>query len=328
MSTRVAAIDIGTNSVLLLVADARDGALVPVLERAEITRLGRGVDATRALGPDAVERTLACLASYAGEIERVGAARVGAVGTSAMRDARGGEGFRARAAALLGVEPQVISGDEEAALTFAGALSGLDLAGLDGGSAPKPPSPVLVFDLGGGSTELIRGAAGVIGTVERAVSLDVGSVRLTERHIRSDPPTADEIEAVRRDIRAALASLGTGWVSGAGPAPLSSPAPLVGVAGTVTTLAAYMLGVAPYDGARVHGARLSAASLTDAVGRLARKPLAERRGVPAIDPRRADVIVAGGILVEEILAWAGADELWVSDRGVRWGLAKRLAAAG
>ncbi len=206
---------------------------------------------------------------------------------------------------LLGVEPRVISGDEEAALTFEGAIVGL---GLDG--------PVTVFDLGGGSTELIRGAAGASDEVEQAVSLDVGSVRLTERHLRSDPPAAHELEAVRRDARAALASLGTGWAS----------APLVGVAGTVTTLVAYALGVAPYDGARVHGARLPAAAVTDAVARLTQMSLAERRLVPAIDPRRADVVVAGGVLVEEVLAWSRASDLWASDRGVRWGLAKRLAA--
>ena len=176
---RVAAIDIGTNSVLLLIAELRDGTLVPILERAEITRLGRGVDATRTLDPDAVERTLACLASFAEDIARADVIHVAAVGTSAMRDARGGEGFRARAAEILGVEPQVISGEEEAELTFAGALSGLALRG-----------PVTLFDLGGGSTEIIRGAAGATDTVERAASLDIGSVRLTERHITADPPPA------------------------------------------------------------------------------------------------------------------------------------------
>jgi exopolyphosphatase / guanosine-5'-triphosphate,3'-diphosphate pyrophosphatase len=319
---RVAAIDIGTNTALLLIAELRGGALVPLLERAEITRLGRGVDATRALDGEAVEQTLACLADYAAEIARAGVERTGAVGTSAMRDARGGEGFRARAAALLGVEPRVISGEEEAELTFAGALAGIGLAG-----------PVIAFDLGGGSTEIIRGTAGASDAVERAVSLDVGSVRLTERHIHADPPGADEIEAVRRDARAALGSLGTsawGFAMGAPPpnprAEGSGETPLVGVAGTVTTLAAYALGVAPYDAARVHGARLPAAAMINAVARLAQMPLAARRAVPAIDPRRADVIIAGGILVEEILAWAGASELLVSDRGVRWGLAKRLAA--
>lgn len=311
---RVATIDIGTNSTLLLVAERPDegsGALVPVLEQATITRLGRGVDRTRALDPAAVEATLACLAGYAAEIRRAGATRVDAVGTSAMRDAQGGEAFRLRAAEILGSEPRVISGDEEAELTFAGALAGLALAG-----------PVVVFDLGGGSTEIIRGRTDAAGDArERAVSLDVGSVRLTERHLRADPPRADELAAVRADARAALDGLGAGWLGEA-----ASVATVVGVAGTVTTLAAYALGVALYDAMCVHGARLDAAMVTRTAAELSRMTLAERRAVPAIDPRRADVIVAGALIVEELLAWAGADGLVVSDRGVRWGLAKRLAA--
>lgn len=310
---RVATIDIGTNSVLLLIAERRGEELVPVLERATITRLGRGVDATRELDAAAIEATLACLAGYAAEIARAGVDRVGAVGTSAMRDARGGEDFRARAGALLGETPRVICGREEAELTFAGALAGLAALPLGG--------PVVVFDLGGGSTEIIRGHAGDGEIVERAVSLDVGAVRLTERHLRSDPSPAEELEAVRRDARAALAEAGEGWRSAAGAAPI-----VVGVAGTVTTLAAYTLGVVPYDAGRVHGAKLDAAVIAAARAELARLPLKERRAIPAIDPKRADVIVAGALIVEEVLAWAGAGELVVSDRGVRWGLAKRLAA--
>jgi exopolyphosphatase/guanosine-5'-triphosphate,3'-diphosphate pyrophosphatase len=302
---RVAAIDIGTNSTLLLVAERRGTALVPVLERATITRLGRGVDRTRTLDAAAVEDTLACLGGYAEEIRRAGATRVDAVGTSAMRDAAGGEAFRRRAGELLGREPRVISGDEEAELTFAGALAGL---GLDG--------PVIVFDLGGGSTEIIRGRAGAVDVRERAVSLDIGSVRLTERHLHGDPPSAAEIAAVRADARAGLAGLGAGWTG----------APVVGVAGTVTTLAAYALAVAPYDAARVHGARLGAATVHRVAAALARLSLAERRVLPAIEPKRADVIVAGATIVEEVLAWAGVPELVVSDRGVRWGLAQRLAS--
>ncbi|MFT3770094.1 MAG: Ppx/GppA phosphatase family protein [Minicystis sp.] len=309
---RVATIDIGTNSVLLLVAERRGDALVPVVERATITRLGRGVDRTRALDAEAVETTLACLAEYAAEIRRAGATRVDAVGTSAMRDAQGGERFRARAAEILGREPRVISGDEEAELTFAGALAGIAIDG-----------PVIVFDLGGGSTEIIRGRAGDHGdTMERAVSLDIGSVRLTERHIHSDPPHADELAAVRRDARGALGGLGASWLGDA----IGGAARVVGVAGTVTTLAAHALGVAPYDAARVHGARLDAATVAQVTADLARLTLAQRRGLPAIDPKRADVIVAGAAIVAELLAWAGASELCVSDRGVRWGLAKRLAA--
>jgi exopolyphosphatase/guanosine-5'-triphosphate,3'-diphosphate pyrophosphatase len=308
---RVATIDIGTNSVLLLVAERRDGVTAAVLERATITRLGRGVDRTRAFDPAAVEATLACLGDYAGEIRRAGAARVDVVGTSAMRDAHGGEDFRDRAAALLGVAPRVISGHEEAELTFAGALSGLEIQGA-----------ALVFDLGGGSTELIRGSVDAgSATLASALSVDVGSVRLTERCLASDPPSADEIAEVRRTTRAlldaALISLGS-------PGP---DAQLVGVAGTVTTLAAFALGVAPYDAARIHGARISAEEIARATRELAALPVAQRRAIPTIEPKRADVIVAGAIITEEILAWSRPftrGDLLVSDRGVRWGLAARL----
>ncbi|WP_434046322.1 MULTISPECIES: Ppx/GppA phosphatase family protein [Sorangium] len=309
----VAAIDIGTNSVLLLVAERRGGELVALAERATITRLGQGVDAARALAPEAVERTLACLARYGEEIRSLGVERVDAVGTSAMRDAAGGEAFIARARDLIGVAPRVISGPEEAELTYAGALTGLDLPAR---------GPRIVFDVGGGSTEIIVGDAG--GTVERAVSLDVGSVRLTERHIRADPPAEAELEAVRADARAALATVPAG--------PLSGAPTLVGVAGTVTTLAALVRDVAPYDGARVHGAQVSGAEVVAIMSRLAALPLAARRQLPALDPARADVIVAGSVLIEEILAWAsraaGAPvDLIASDRGVRWGLAERLCPA-
>jgi exopolyphosphatase/guanosine-5'-triphosphate,3'-diphosphate pyrophosphatase len=310
---RVAAIDIGTNSALLLIAEARGGELVPVLERSQITRLGEGVDATRALAPEAVRRTLTCLEEYGAEIRAAGVDRIAAVGTSAMRDAAGGEDFRTRARAILGAEPQVISGAEEAALTFTGAITGLSL----------PDGIFTVFDLGGGSTEIICGARGGALT---AVSLDIGSVRLTERHVRSDPPAPEELAAIRADAAQALA----GALSQQAPlsgalsqqAPLSGP--LVGVAGTVTTLTAFARAVFPYDSARIHDARLTAAEVTRIRAELAGMPLARRRALPAINPARADVIVAGAVIVEELLAWAKADELIVSDRGVRWGLAYRL----
>lgn len=312
---RVAAIDIGTNSVLLLVAERRGDELCPLIERATITRLGQGVDATRTLAPEAVERTLTCLARYGDELRALGAERIDVVGTSAMRDAAGGEAFVARARELLGVAPRVISGEEEAALTFVGALTGLSL----------PPGRCVVFDIGGGSTEIIIGAAsGGSGQVEAAVSLDIGSVRLTERHVRADPPTPAELDAIRADVRAALASA---------PAPPAGPARplLVGVAGTVTTVAALIRDVVPYDAAVVHGARISREEIQSATARLASLPVAARRLLPAIEPARADVIVAGSVIIEEILAWAGdrdeprTDLLIVSDRGVRWGLARRLA---
>lgn len=307
---RVAAIDIGTNSVLLLVAERQGDVIVPILERATITRLGQGVDASRSLAPEAVRRTLDCLARYAEEIRAAGVKHVAIAGTSAMRDAQGGEAFRAEAKTLLGVEPQVISGREEAELTFAGALTGLGLSG-----------PVTVVDVGGGSTEIVTGDAST--GIDRAVSLDVGSVRLTERHVRTDPLTPNEIQAVRQDVRRAL--------DGSGMVPTRT---VVGVAGTVTTLVAYALDVVPYDSERVHGARLLGGRIDEAVQALAAMPLAQRRTLGSVQPERADVIVAGGLIVAEVLAWARDRlelasgetdvEFVASDRGVRWGLAKRL----
>lgn len=246
---RVAAIDIGTNSVLLLVAERRGDVIVPIVERATITRLGQGVDATRALAPEATRRTLDCLARYAEEIRATGAARVAVAGTSAMRDAAGGESFRAEATSLLGVEPRVISGREEAELTFEGAMTGLGLSGS-----------VTVVDVGGGSTEVVTGD--VATGPDRAVSLDVGSVRLTERHVRSDPPSSNEIGAIRKDVRQALDASG-----------IIPTRTIVGVAGTVTTLVAYALDVDPYDAERVHGARMSGARIDAAVQALAAMPL-------------------------------------------------------
>jgi exopolyphosphatase/guanosine-5'-triphosphate,3'-diphosphate pyrophosphatase len=300
---RVASIDIGTNSVLLLVAEERGGSLVPLLERATITRLGQGVDRTRQLAPEAIERTLACLERYAEDLREHAPEALFVVGTSAMRDAEGGASFRERARALLGVEPRVASGDEEAELTFLGSLSGLRAHG-----------DVLVFDVGGGSTEIIVGGSSA-GPREK-ISLDIGSVRLTERHVRSDPPSAAELQSVREDVRAALAKV-----------PFSPSGHVVGVAGTVTTLAAFVKGIAPYDAARVHGAELLASEVSRAAADLAGLTLDQRRALAAIDPKRADVIVAGAVLVDELLRFCGADTMTVSDRGVRWGLVARALAA-
>ncbi len=298
--SRFAAIDIGTNSVLLLVAERSGGALTPVVERATITRLGEGVDRHGELAPAARARTLECLSRYVEEARSLGVAALAAVGTSAMRDARGGPDFAGEVARLLGVAPRIISGDEEARLTFRGALSGLTVGGES-----------LVFDVGGGSTELVVGEGGA---PRAKISLDVGAVRLTERHVAHDPPLPSELAAARGDVRAALA---------AAPRPAGA-ATMVGVAGTVTTLAAIALEVVPYDGARVHGAVLSAGAVSEVCARLAGMTLARRLEVPGLDAKRADVIPCGAIIVEEILTSLGARELVVSDRGVRWGLAEEL----
>jgi len=306
---RVATIDIGTNTVLLLIAEVTTAGLVAVVDRAEITRLGQGVDRARVLAPEAIERTLACLRDYAEEISKCGADRVDVVGTSAMRDAGAKSGqsgeFIQKAAAILGVAPRVISGGEEAALAFSGGLLGLDVAG-----------DVLAFDVGGGSTEIIRGRlSDGHAEVEDRKSLDVGSVRLFERHVRADPPSAMEMSVVRAFVLDQLLSV---------PAPLPGR-PLVGMAGTVTTLAAVARGIEPYDPVRIHGMRLSAGEIAETTRRLAGLALAERKAVRGLEPKRADVIPVGGAIVEAVLAWARAPEVLVSDRGVRWGLAEKLA---
>ena len=301
--TRVAALDIGTNSVLLLVAEGRDDqGAVALCERCTITRLGKGVDKTRALEPSAIERTVACLRQYAALIEEFSVDIRAAVATSAVRDASGASAFLDAAQRILGVRPRVIDGPTEARMTFRGALAGLPLRG-----------PVCVFDIGGGSTEIVQGAVDDANRAVHghAVSLDIGAVRMTERHVRTDPPAAREIEAIRNDVRAALASVTR-------PDPSCS---WVGIAGTVTTLCAMELGLEVYDGARVHGHRLSHAAMGGWAHRLSSSTLAERKQIAGLEAGRADVILAGAVIAQEVLSWAHASEATVSDRGVRWGLA-------
>lgn len=304
---RVAAIDIGTNTVLLLVAerDAR-GQLVAVEEHATITRLGEGVDKTRVLAPAAIQRTNAAIDTYAEIVRRLGAERVDVVGTSAMRDAGGGEVVREHVRSKLGVEARTIPGEEEAALTFTGALSGI--------AAIAPGSSVRVFDIGGGSTEVVHGTSGQPG-FSFAHSFDVGSVRLTERHVKNDPPTSEELTAVREAARETFATVPD----------FDSSYPPVAIAGTMTTLAAVALAMTEYDGARVHGLTLERREIERVVAELARVPLAERSRRPGLEPKRADVIVAGGLIALAYMERAKADAVLVSDRGVRWGLAERLA---
>ena len=293
--TRAAAVDIGTNTVLLTIAERRGDLVLPLCERARVTRLGAGVDRTRRIAPDARARTLACLDEYGALIARHDVTEVDAVGTSALRDASEDPSFLDQAERALGVRPRVVSGEEEATLTFHGSLSGLGASG-----------PVLVFDVGGGSTEVVSGTAE--GAIEHAHSLDIGSVRLFERHVRSDPLAPGELSAVRARVRDALASV----------TPPRGAFQLIGVAGTVTTLAAL---ARPAE--RLHGARLDRALVEAQAERLARLPLALRIGLANLDPARADVIPVGAAIVSEVLAWSGAAALTVSERGVRWGLIER-----
>jgi exopolyphosphatase / guanosine-5'-triphosphate,3'-diphosphate pyrophosphatase len=305
---RVATIDVGTNTVLLLVADRRsDGSLVAVEERATITRLGEGVDVTRRFSTQALERTQACLDDYATVVRSLGADRVAVVGTSAMRDAGGGESLLARIEASFGVPARVVSGEEEARLTFRGALGGLPIGDR---------RDLAVFDIGGGSTEVVLGRLdGGRALIEYSSSFDVGSVRLTERHVRTDPPGPTDRATLARVAREAFVSV----------PPLTGGQTPVGIAGTITTLAAVSLGLSEYDGARVHGHAMSRDELQRVVAELASMPVDARRLVAGMEPKRADVIVAGGFIALALLEHWNAAEVLVSDRGVRWGLAEELA---
>jgi exopolyphosphatase/guanosine-5'-triphosphate,3'-diphosphate pyrophosphatase len=227
---------------------------------------------------------------------------VDAVGTSAARDAEGAEEFLRAAESILGVRPHIINGQREAALTFEGALCGLDAAGA-----------VVACDIGGGSTEIVLGERDSAGAsrLQHAVSVDVGSVRLTERYLTDDPATAAQIGAARQDVRNELRRIERP----------PAGATFVGLAGTVTTLAAVQLGLERYDPARVHGAKLASVDIVGMRQMLSGLSVGARRGTPGLEPGRADVIVAGAVILEEVLRWAGAEQMLVSDRGVRWGLA-------
>ncbi|MEN3121395.1 Ppx/GppA phosphatase family protein [Janibacter sp. LM] len=286
---RVAAIDCGTNSIRLLVAD-RDketGTLSDVLRRIEVVRLGEGVDRTGRLGEEALRRTLAVAAEYAAQCRELavdpGAVRF--VATSASRDADNAADFVAgvqEAFGDLAVTPEVISGDEEAQLSFAGATGGLLDAGFEG--------PYLVVDIGGGSTEIVRGTHEVVA----GTSLDIGCVRLTERHHRTDPPTQEVIDAARFDIAEALdraeAEVGLGGIQ-----------TVVGLAGSVTTVTAQALGLGSYDPTAIHLARVPVAQMMESCERLILSTRAERAAQPYMHPGRVDVIGAGALIWWEIL---------------------------
>ncbi len=295
---RFAAIDVGTNSVLLLVADrGGDGRFTAVDERAEITRLGRGVDQHHRLQGDAIAETVNVIDQF---VTRARGAAVEAIvisATSAARDASNGQDFLDAVRQRTGLEVEIISGDEEARLSFASAFA--DFGG---------PQPLIVLDIGGGSTEFIYGDTK--GQITFRHSFDVGSVRLTERFVRHDPSTIAELEQIDDWLRATLGTL-----------PPSPPdARVIGLAGTVTTIFAVARELEPYDATVVQGGVMTAAEVGEAVDRLAALPVHLRRGVPGLQPRRADVIVGGGLILKLALELLGAKTLTVSDRGLRWGL--------
>jgi exopolyphosphatase / guanosine-5'-triphosphate,3'-diphosphate pyrophosphatase len=296
--TTLATIDVGTNTTLLLVARAEPSGAIRVLdERAEITRLGRGIGVGGALGADAIARTLDVLRAYAA-IARSHGARVVAIGTEALRRAPNGADFLGPAAAILGAPVEVIDGAREAALTFRATTSSFPEAARAG--------TLVVVDIGGGSTEIVVSQRGA---VTFQTSLPLGSVRLTERHVRHDPPAPDELAALAREVDDQL-----------GAVPWPPSATLVGVAGTVTSLAAMALELASYDPARVHGYELGLDALDGEIARLRTSTQAARERIVGLDPRRADVILAGAVLLRRIAHAAGVSTIRVSDRGIRWGL--------
>lgn len=311
---RCASIDVGTNTVLLLVAERRpDGGFAPLVERAEITRLGRGVDRTGRLDPAAIRDTVSVLARYAGEARALGAEAIACVATSAARDAANSAEFFDAAAREAGVSPEVISGEEEARLVY-------ESAWRDFGAAPGAAGPLAVVDVGGGSTEVTFGD----GPLPRGrQSLQVGAVRLTERHVRADPISPGEAATLRAAAAEAMRPL-AGW-SGLGARP---GARLVGVAGTVTTLSAVSQRLERYDAGVVHGATLALEEVERLYRRLAGLTVAERARLPGMEPKRADVIVGGCAVVAEAMLALGFDRLTVSDRGVRWGLLYDRAGRG
>ena len=298
---RVAAIDIGTNSTRLLVADVDDGRIAAEVERLlEITRLGDGVDASRRLSGASMERVHATLARYVERARALGASRPLAIATSAVRDAANGPEFLAEAERRHGVQARVLSGHEEARMTFRGVTS-----------ARAAGPGTLVCDIGGGSTELVLGDAD---SVRAAVSLELGCVRMSERFLASDPPAAAELEALRKAAAEALAG------------DLARAARLlIGVAGTVTTLATIDLGLPEEQPELIDGHVLTATAVHKLLAELAAMPLAERRAVRGLMPARAPTIVAGAAILAEALRACGLDRLSVSERDILHGAA--LAAA-
>jgi exopolyphosphatase/guanosine-5'-triphosphate,3'-diphosphate pyrophosphatase len=299
---RVAAVDLGSNSTRLLVADVVDGRLDDVVRRLKITRLGEGVDERKRLLPAPIARVRNVLTDFRREAEQLGAERTLAVATSAVRDAENGEAFLGEVEWSYGFATRLLSGDEEAELSFRGASAGRTLA-----------QDTLLIDIGGGSTELVVG--GPDGLLFHD-SLNMGGVRLTERFLHSDPPTDEELDACRAGARALLAEHVRQDVR---------PQSAIGVAGTITSIAALDLGLPEYDPNQVEGHRLSRDGVRAQLERLASLPLAQRSQVPALDPDRAPVIVAGTVILGEVLAHFGLDTLEASEHDILDGAALEAA---
>jgi exopolyphosphatase/guanosine-5'-triphosphate,3'-diphosphate pyrophosphatase len=310
--TRVGAVDCGTNSIRLLVADVdpASGRLVDRHREMRVVRLGQDVDRTGRLAPEALRRTLAATRDYAQRCEQLGVERVRFVATSASRDAENRQEFVDGVRVLLGVEPEVVPGSEEAELSFTGATRELLAEGLHG--------PFVVADIGGGSTEIVRGGT----HVEAALSVDVGCVRLTERHLADDPPTAQQVRRAQADVDSALDRV-------AQVVPLQGVSTLVGLAGSVTTVAATVLGLDSYRPERIHRARLGVDDVRKACDRLLAMSHAERAALPFMHPGRVDVIGAGALVwrrvVDRLVQESALSEVVVSEHDILDGIAFSIA---
>ncbi len=321
MTKRVAAIDCGTNSLRLLIADIdlASHKLRDVERRMEIVRLGQGVDATGMLAPEALERTLRVLAEYGGEIRSAGATAIRMVATSATRDAGNSADFASGVLATLGVPAEVISGGEEAELSFAGATAELAGAGPEPGLVP----PYLVVDIGGGSTEFVLGGgsaedSGGPASTLAGISVDIGCVRLTERHLHSDPPTEAEVKRATADIDRALDDV-------AAAVAVPTARTLVGLAGSVTTVTAIALGLQEYDPRRSHHARISAEEVRAVTRQLLSQTRAERAAIGAMHPGRVDVIGAGALVLDRVLHRFGFAAVVASEHDILDGIAWSIA---
>ena len=304
--TRFASVDMGTNSTRVLVAEATGGRLEPLVtldRRMTITRLGQGVGATGRLHPDAVERTLAVLRQYREVMDRLDVTRVRATATSAARDAANRNDLVGPATEILGTAPEVITGDEEGQLTFLGATAGL-----------AEPAPYLVVDIGGGSTEFVVGSD----RPEGAVSIDVGCVRLSEAFLHSDPPAPEELSAAITVVGDHLADVDRLLPAAAG------AKTLIGVAGTVTTVAAVEMGLPAYDPERIHGFRLTREAAEDVFRTLATETAAQRRHNPGLEAERVDVIVGGTAVLVSVLRHFDCDEMLVSEADILDGLIRSM----
>ncbi len=300
---RVAAIDCGTNSIRLLIADIDGNSFREVVRDMEIVRLGQGVDQTGQFHPDAIARTLSAVDKFAAEIAKRGVEKIRFCATSATRDATNRHLFVDGVRERLGIEPEVISGDEEATLSFAGAIQDLDPSN----------GPFLVIDIGGGSTEFVFGTS----SVEAARSVNIGCVRMSERHFANDPATAAQVDLARTDIQAAIAQA-------AAEVPITQAKTLVAVAGTATTVAAAALDLSEYDRYAIHLARISATQVHEASAMFLTSNRVQRLALGYMHPGRVDVIAAGALVLSEIMKATGATEFVASESDILDGMARSL----